>query len=496
MSKVKVPRYCSIPNYLKEADPKLHELINELCIGKIFHTSDRNREITFLRPDAKLSKQLIDMAAKDPEKVVTHLNSMVLLGDFEEAADFGGAEVVNLNRVKLPVKSVAGSKVDFGGFTATPDKDFKRRNDRRGINVFVLSGALPPLDGQKVDLSAKPAARPVKKGGAEISGLNRTTLFQRILDAYCKNDNDPAMELLLALCDWAKNSNPKPRFNAGENGSIDICNLIELKCSHDTIASLAIILQPYKQQNPKYISDEQLNSFIAHYQRGDQNLLKHMNLYYGTPGAFARYREIVEKKRDSCTKFAEARDKLIQDTIPNINRANAASETQMLLSVVNGDANGHLNIPSLPLPLLLAEAELRVLSILALETGIEMEQLAWIFSNCRLDNPLFCDNREMQMSGTVAFYYSTVYLVVRSMELYYVSGCGIPDAPGNNYPVEDRLICLNGVAANSPHLLRKKEQSDAMIEVLKSAAAPVPAAAAAAAPAAAESSPVSDVPEQ
>ncbi len=486
-----VSKQCSIMNYLRKVDSNLHELLQDLCLGKMLGPRKGSPGITFLRPDKALFKEIQTMAAGDsPEDAVAALQSLVILdyisdlGEFEEKK----SDIPTYLRKKLQIKSVDEKKVTLqNGAEITVDKDFEARGDRNNINVFIISKALAPTDGPDADFSN--AKVKSKKGGADLSSvLNRTKLFEKIVEEFCTTERDPAMEFLWALIKWSESKVREFQNNPEEQRKYH--PIFRRKISGDSLASLAIILQPYKTSEHNYVSNEVLRDFID---QNNLNTLYTTNVTYSMDSKakqwyeticngdqndfFAEVQKLVEASKSLSAQFSKLNAvKLLSNFYNNIQSGNGIS------GVVepNADTKNNANpFPSLdwsgrPTPkptakTLFAEAELRVMSAILLENcqGVYLyDELINLYRNCSLDAPYMCADVDLVKSCNLGFYYSTVYLIARSDALFYVPCAdGAPDiSKDDNITSDDTFININQTVLKI--LEGKRKASETLIQTL------------------------------
>jgi len=391
----KVAKHCSILNYLRHNEKELHELIQDLCLGKMFTPRKGTNGITFLIPDAALKKELMKMASdEDPEPAIKTLQSLVLLDCYEKLTDFDDS-VANYLRKQLPVDTsmTDGTKVVLtNGGVITVNKDFSARADRKNINVFNLSKKLPDLDTNPISGGKK-----ATKGGADYARADRLALFQQVLSAFATCQTDPAMELLVCLHCWAE-----------EKKYTELAEKIQHELSYDTLASLAIILEPYSSTR-EILSDAQFAQFTAETGAVD-SLKNYTNVFCYCKDVSSKYDQLMKcdaKNPDLCNKQVELVD--------NIAKPNAVSALQQFISE---------NMPGANVAKEIAKAELRVVSALKHDFfmgAYTVEELTELYSTYKLDKPYMC-NQETVKNSDLAFYYSTVYLICRSDALCHDCG--------------------------------------------------------------------------
>lgn len=455
-----VSKQCSILNYLRKADEDLHELLQDLCIGKMLIPRKGSPGITFLRPDKVLLKEIQSMAAGDePEAAIEALQSLVLLDSLSNVKEFDDkkSDIPTYLRKKLPVVSVDGKKIVLkNGAEIVPDKDFQARSDRGNINVYVISKALVPTDGPDADFSNAKAK--AKKGGADLMAGDRIALFEKVVREFCdqnERDRDPAMELLVALHGWAT-----------KEGKTRVVDNIEAKVSGDSLASLAILLQPYKGGDPDYITGEELVAFATGYgtdSTGDSQVFKALLVYTMNKNAKAKYEEL-------CTgaKFIDVAADVRNESAKCAATCAKLNAVKLLSDFYRDRMPAIATKLKCKLPsrgTVFAEAELRVLSAMVLENSegkYDVDELLTIYKNCKLDKPYMCDDPELIKGSNLGFYYSTVYLIARSDALFYV-----PSTEGDSTTsVADDYAFINLNTSMLKRLESKREGSNRMLDLI------------------------------
>ncbi len=399
-----VSKQCSILNYLRRTDEDLHELLQDLCIGKMLIPRKGSPGITFLRPDKALLKDIQDMASGDePEAAIEALQSLVLLDNLANVKDFDDkkSDIPTYLRKKLPVVSADGKKVVLkNGAEIVPDKDFEARKDRGNISVYIISKALVPSDGPDADFSN--AKVQSKKGGADL-GATRQQLFEYVLKQFCESNRDPAMELLAAMHGWAETNKP------------ELANVIAAKASGDTLATLAIVLQPYKA-NYDYLDDATLSAFKTAMYGENKEAFKAYTCFSRNPNAKELYEDLC---KDSKGKFTDAAN-MVRNESKTLATKMGKLNAVRLLSEFYGSKAGSSQVTRSQL---FAEAELRVLSATVLENSdgrYDCDELSVLYQRCNLKEPYMCADKDLMQSANLGFYYSTVYLIARSDALFHV----------------------------------------------------------------------------
>lgn len=455
-----VNKHCSILNYIRHADNELYELVQDLCIGRIFVPRRGSPGITFLRPDKNLLKEIQQMASGDnPEEAVEAIQSLVLLDNLPSLRDFDDkkSDIPTFLRKKLPVVSADSKKVSLkNGAEIVPDKDFMSRSDRPNISVYHISKALVAADGETADFSN--AKLKEKRGGGDlgdVNSYNKRFAFENVLNQTFENAKEPAMELLVALHGWASKNNQA------------LAELIASQCSYDALASLAIVLQPYKQGGNVYINRDEWEAFLT--------------AAYGMKSkGNVSYRQI----RDVFSFNVNASDNF--DALVSANHVVASSVSSSISSL-----SSRVGKPTIVTSLAkfygaapktcakrdsnsakehFAEAELRVISAILSENEAGKDEVAAWFAKLTLDTPYMCDDKSAVSSGNIGFYFSTVYLIARSDALFYVPGivCGgkLSDIANEDVSIS---ICNTLKDARSSKRAASQETIVATVDAIKAA---------------------------
>ncbi len=442
-----VSKHCSILNYIRHNDEALFELVQDLCIGKIFMPRKGSPGITFLHPSKELLKDIQTMAAGDePEKAIEVIQSLVLLDNLPSVSDFEAkkSDIPTYLRKKLPVDSAEGKKVILtNGAEITPDANFQARADRGNISVYNISKFLVPTDGPAADFS-NAKVKPAKKGGADLNGRSRSAVFDSVLKSHVEGGGDPAMELMVALHNWASKGDQKDTPEAK-----NIVELIESQASYDTLASLACVIQPYKSKD-HYISDPLLAQAFTAIMGGDAGSEMKRPQFGAEPNRFTHDKEALEKYTKFVNSTAyESVVKCMSECQPMISARMGKTNAVQLLREFFGKLPKD-NLPKLRQSasntLLYAEAELRVMSAVVQENcggQLDINELKSIFQKCNLDQVYICADKDLLSSGNIGFYYSTVYLMARSDALLYVPGYKGSDVSILTEEGNDTLISLN-----------------------------------------------------
>lgn len=420
MSK-RVKKHCSILNYIRQKDSDLHELLQDLCIGRMLVPRKNTSGLTFLRPDKALLAKITDMAVgDDPEQAVEALQSLVLLDHLPTPGDFADKkdDIPTFLRKKLPVASVSDGKIKLtNGAVIVLDKKFEHRASRNNMSVYVISGELVPTDTEAASFdNATPSNNRKVKGGADYMG-GKQALFDRVLKNHCdeKINTNPAMEVLVSLCDFLK-----------RNGHDELLKLVHSQLSWDTLASLAIVLQPYRNTVTPYIPVTVYTAWAAESNNKDPLLTA---VYYYKPNPIADY----------AAHMAECGLSL-DGMKSNQNREITVASKPSVMAGIKRIFEHYKTDESLPVAriatladrnLALAEAELRVFSALLHDNSLACldvnEAMSLYKSKCTLNMPYIVSQRNQIASSNIGFWYSSAFLILRGCPIYLpgIEGAGL-----------------------------------------------------------------------
>jgi hypothetical protein len=285
--------------------------------------------------------------------------------------------------------------------------------------VYVISKSLVPIEGESSGYSDKLPAKKVKKGGYEFGNkTSRSEIFHSVLQEYCNNTEgrDPALEILVALSAYL---NSDQKYN---NEYQCVLSLL----SNDTLATLAIVLQPYRSKT-KYISDEILVGFTkcTFNDKGSP-------LFSSVENPVDLYKKLMDMGAKLCKnaaqKIAAARESICSE----LSKPTFLALTKTLYQ------RKDLELPVLRQSLLnednnlaLAEGELRVLSVMLRDSSIgkpsldELTGSHGIFTKCALDKPWIANSQESILLSNVAYFFSALYAILRSEAILYVPGLNV-----------------------------------------------------------------------
>jgi hypothetical protein len=444
-----------IIKYLKKNDRELYDIIEELCIGKIFIPRKTSPGITFLRPNKDQLNELKKMVKDErTDELVESIQSLVLLDDIASIREFYDkrSDIPTYLRKKLSIATVESNKVILtNGAEITIDKNFKTVDEQSNLNVFIISKGLVPLNSEDATFEHIKSQNGSKTRSAAFS-VQRAELFERVLSDFCKKSaGDPAMEILVALHTWAvKMDNTR------------LVKALSSKYSYDTLTSLAIVLQPYKKGPADYITDSELNCFIEevygsnvskfkksqHYSFKSDICKYFDNIVLDTQNIYLELYKQVRKWSSSITRKIGKPTAVPMLTDFYVNYASKISEKLGLKVNPN---------------VLYAEAELRVLSATAIENSdYEFEKLVLLrlYKSCTLDEPYMSADKKIMANSTFSFYHSTAFLIARSDALCYLPNDCKGESLQSVAEEDGSFININGSVKNMLQQKRDKSQTE------------------------------------
>jgi hypothetical protein len=478
-----ISKNCSIGQYIRGADIKLYELIaNELCQGGLFYVKKNMVGLTFLRPDESLYKELMSLLTNDDtyEKGVETVQSLFILDALHNPSDFNDKkeDIPNYLRKKLLVDKVDGNKVILkNGGVLELDKKYKPKDGNDNTAVYILSKQLVELDTPPTEFSNTKTLKKSVKGGAELNN-NRSQLFENILNGYYNTEqtmHDCAMEFIVSMHYYVSKMSENTTNNTtnitllNPEEAKNIKELIESQVSYDTITSLAIILQPYKDIKT-YINNEQFGKIIQGINGtvGDQlNKFKLSPVYTYVKNPCKYYENLVE----TC-KFSEVSNKIkkiCSELSSKLTKINPSNTINLMLGEIkrivkdNTSVLGKLRCDS-PMSLLFAESELRIVSAIVQENQVmepeEVSEIISMFNQHNLNQVYYLTDKEMVANCGKAFFYSVSKAITMSDAIFH-----LPNYEGKNkkYILTDNFISYSLSFKESSLHQKLRSNSDVLV---------------------------------
>lgn len=225
--------YCSLYTFVKRTNDALFNILDDTCTVGLFRS--RN-DITFLNPNKKLTKKIVEMVENDyNEKAAEKVKSLFIYGKHTSLTN----NVVNYNNKKY--------KDDLSGLKQL--SEFKQFKDNQNVSVFNYISDDFPKEGEEVSRPSMNKSRGKGKKGREDN--NKKMLYTHEL-MNTKNYSKViyALNSLLGYVKKNDEKNDEKTFNT-------VKNLID----PNMILSWYILVQPGKENTP-YISNDMFNDWV------------------------------------------------------------------------------------------------------------------------------------------------------------------------------------------------------------------------------------------
>ena len=461
-------KYCSLINYVKSKNKPLYEFIDDVCARGILNP--RKNGVTLLMPDAKLTKELVNQEKNNPEEAVNLFKACVILDNVESLTDFTNKNINIPNALMKKVESgtLSSGKVKLSnGSIISVDPKFKYRNDRKNMNVFILSNKLLPTDGESTSLNPPKKV----KGGREVAA-NKIKLTEKMMDDLYNTDKPsmPHLPALVSYFDWLgkkDNDDEKKKCN-------DLCTLLD----PNPIVSWYILMRPYSSMSDLYVSEDNFSKW--QYETMG---------YCKSDNPNADYTKLMDQKVDhSLADFNSVQKKLNQEKgfkpllakATNLLLEKLCQDKKQLDSMVG---KTRANVYFKDYKILEAEGEFRlvmgqrfdgVLNDLESKVvptyskdGLNHE----LKHKYNLNEPYICFDNDMMSKGNGALFYSTVSSLILSDALVYHSNnkgtYPIDDYLDNGGESDNLLKNNDGKASNSYWANKCQSNHSAMVSALQ-----------------------------
>ncbi len=345
---------------------------------------------------------------------------------FEDKKD----DIPTALRKKLPVASVDGKKVTLkNGAEIHLDKDFVARGDRKNLAVYIISKELVPTDTPMAEMKHNKEGNKKIQGGADY-GSKKEDLFHNVLTDCCKPENkdrDPALEVLVSLLAWSKKTYPELHKT--------VCSQL----SNDTLASLAIILQPYRSTLDEctYITPVMFGEWCG---VGSNKAIPSSYGYH--PAPVQCYKDCMNEPQKGVSDIQDAREELCE----GVAKITIVKKITAFYSSIKNKLEGQRAIVAANAKLAFAESELRVFSAIMHDNSqgcLNYDEAKTLYCRkCTLNEPYVCADSKNIAASNLGFYYSTAYLIARSDALLYLPGVG-GDGSLDDIANENLTIDLN-----------------------------------------------------
>lgn len=258
--------YCSIDKYVRIVEPKLSELMDSLCIGKL-HSS---RLVTFILPNSNLIKTILKES--DPNLQDTYIKSLIITDYIPDISSFESkSEIPNLLNKKIEISKVTTTKVTLKcGIVIAIDSKYKPMNKNERTAVYKVTDDTNefPIDGPDAEYFAKRTRKTkklFKKGEGEINKdlINeklREKLFNITINEYIVNkvnkklisDGNPFVKYLLSLLNFMEDNQTNVTNDTDESYKILLNKALSLLVP-SAEASFYVIIEPYRTVSKEFI---------------------------------------------------------------------------------------------------------------------------------------------------------------------------------------------------------------------------------------------------
>lgn len=403
MSRTKYARqYSNLADYIKDTDPDLAELIDDLGIHRLFIPRRNTSGITFLHPNKESTKELYKLVDSNPNSATDYIKSLLIVDYVKGLKDFS-KQLTTLAEKKLPVREVSLDKVYLTNNSVISKTNANINFTGDNIMVFDISG-LVPIDGEKsmIETNGKRRTKPKSADDPDRALFFESILEQHFAEMIRKPKRNPALEVILSIIRYL------------EMNETDKSLILTIKSFllPDALTSLALILQPYYTGSDKYITDYIFIDFATEY----TNNYASYTLISNPFELYAKYVMECTTQFAGLLEWIETERTYIREncTKKNINT--------LLISFYDKIAK-HKELPTRRKnpSLALCEAEMIVMSALMWEQDTNLADLRSFYrTKCNLNYVYLISVDNIKNSG-LAFYYSTVWLVVRSCALFHIA---------------------------------------------------------------------------
>lgn len=220
--------YCSLYTFVKRTNDDLYSILDDTCTVGLFRS--RN-DITFLNPNKKLTKKIVEMVEKGHnEEAAEKVKSLFIYGKHTSL----NKDVVNYNNKKY--------KNDLSGLKQL--SEFKQFKDNQNASVFDYTSDDSPTEGEEVSRPSMNKSRGKGKKGREDNNMKMLYTHELM---NTKNYST-VIYALNSLLGYVKDN---------DNNAF---NTVKTLIDPNMILSWYILVQPSKDDEP-YISNEMFNEW-------------------------------------------------------------------------------------------------------------------------------------------------------------------------------------------------------------------------------------------
>lgn len=224
-------QYCNLYSFVKNNNPKLISIIEDLCAEGLF--KGRGTPRTFLNPNEKVIKKLDDLINKgESDEALQKLKSLFLEDMHENLA---AKMYTTFNRKEINGKDLA-----------KPSKKFSKWGDKVNFNVLDLDTDDFPVEGKEAKGSS---SKKKGSGSSEIEGSKelsiRVEVTNELINEYMTNEESKTFIYAVdSLLTFIKNKDK------------EVYKKVHKLLDPNLVVSWYIMVQPTMKGNNKHISDK------------------------------------------------------------------------------------------------------------------------------------------------------------------------------------------------------------------------------------------------
>lgn len=222
MAKTESKTYCGLYTFIKDHNKELYDIVDDLCAHGLF--SSKN-DITFLNPNKKLTKKLVDMCEEGKsEKASDLIRTLFIYLKNDKLTE----DLVNFN-LKKCTKDTIGK--------ASKSKVFKQWGKYSNVSVFDYDDDNFPVEGEPGPRPPNPRRSGAKKGSSE-NNTKKIDYTNKLMENCDQKKVVYALNSLIKYC---------------KTNDSDHYDKLVHRLDPNMILSWYIIVQPNKSK-PSYIT--------------------------------------------------------------------------------------------------------------------------------------------------------------------------------------------------------------------------------------------------
>ena len=259
MSKQQLTKFCRIFQWVENKDREFAEAIKDLCMEGALTPFGKSTGVTFLFPDKKFRKEIIDKAySDDADDAIKLINTLIIPDNLKQSSEFKNRPVGGRHGVLYKVVSTDNGRVTFeGGATIVAAKDFNTLAKRDSIAVWLLESGRLPLTGE----SYTPPMRNFKLGGGDdqpqkpkysFSNARMNLAINTEAEYYvcmardgCTTHN-PYLSKMVSLLNFLKVKQP------------DVLNSLLPFLDYEPVVTFYLLIEPFKTSISDFLIPEDI----------------------------------------------------------------------------------------------------------------------------------------------------------------------------------------------------------------------------------------------